>query len=527
MTGIYNVRDYKTPETGNDYKDAIQKAVQAAKDNGGGEVVIPGGHYLVSGPILLEGCSNVTVRGWGARMQRIAATSGQTQTSFFRINGCTTVKILGLHLIGSWSATTASTGSEPPILIGTVTPTNTAENHDIEVAHCTIRGGNWAAIVVYGRRLPDPPTPDPPFFVRNQNINIHHNTIEDSSMGIFVYKNADGVLISGNYIHGTGQDGIAVDTRAASDKREPEPIHNVTITDNVCLKSGLLAQGIGILMKGANQVGLVANNLIEDVGIGNANVVNHYGILINQDWDDPTVEVPGPGTPAQISVIGNVVRNVTGAGLNGFGIYVGFATDMVVADNLVEATQTTGLFVSKSKHVRVTNNLLRNVTMTSGYGLRVEGDSNGGCFNVDVSSNRITRDSTVAATTVGMHVTFTTGFTDRGNDIQGFGTPVTLADTVSNVLQGVDRALPVVSTSSLSGTIAAHSSLSTTVAVAGAVAADFVEVTHNNPANAASLIIQGTVTAAGTVTVTAFNPSGAAVTLGNGAWYVRVTKRTR
>ncbi|MBW3655204.1 MAG: glycoside hydrolase family 55 protein, partial [Gemmatimonadetes bacterium] len=83
MTGIYNVRDYKTPETGDDYKVAIQKAVQAAKDNGGGEVVIPGGHYLVSGPILLEGCSNVTVRGWGARMQRMAANSGQT--SFFRI----------------------------------------------------------------------------------------------------------------------------------------------------------------------------------------------------------------------------------------------------------------------------------------------------------------------------------------------------------------------------------------------------------------------------------------------------------
>ena len=499
----YNVAAYGAVGDGvTDDTLAIQSAIASNRTI----VFNPDAEYLVSTHIDLDGLTGVTIEGNGARFTR----AGATTTMFFRIVGCTRVKVFRCRLQGAGSAETAGSGSNPPIQIGTTDLTEERINEDIEVAYNTISGGNWTGIMLYGRHGTEG-------VVKNKAIRVHHNTISDSVNGVFVYKNAEDVQITHNTIRSVGQDGIVFDTRAATDARATEAITGIVVAHNTIYDAGQYGQAIGILLKGQNDDAVVQGNVIRGTGVNQALSANAYGILVNSDFS-------GTG-PTSVSVVNNIIDGVSATNDTGVGIYIGPATLVDVSHNLVRNTDSYGIYVYQCNNAQVAHNRVINPTLATGFGMRIGGNAATSSTNVDVVGNRVIKGTGVGTT--GLHFDYLDEATEKLNEVVGFAARRTLV-SVTNFDQIIERVLDAESTNDLTAvSYAAGETKTTTLTVTGAIDADHVLLTHNNPANVSGLFWWAYVSAADTVTICVHNPTASPIVLGGGAWYVRVLPQTR
>jgi len=417
-TRVFNVMDYGA--IGNGIADdtlAITNTVAAAAVTGG-TVLFPAGYtFFISSVITLSGLTRVTLSGFGSKLTR----TGVTTTAFFQAVGCTRCAIFGFELVGASNATTASTGSNPAILIGSTSAGETRVNTDIEIAFNKITGANWAGIMVYGNH-------GTINTIKNSVIRVHDNYLSDiGGTAIFVYKNGQNVSIVDNIINLAAQDGIAVDSRAASDTVAPHNItegnFDITISGNVIQNAGRTSQGIGIAIKGDIRKWVVSENVIYDIGLNNANAVDNYGVAVLQD---ASLSAPSFGT-----VVGNEISNITGAGTNGFGIFAGISVaDVTIAVNNISSTKTYAIYVNQSTRVKVTANTGNNIGLTGGFAIRVDGGSGATKSTfVDVSFNKMTKGTGVA--TIGILFGQTDSCTLRGNEVVGFTTRISISSANS------------------------------------------------------------------------------------------------
>lgn len=261
----------------------------------------PPGDFSVTTPLVLRDMRNVLVTGDGVTLRASGPSS-----AFFTIIGSSHLRLTGFRLIGHTSATHPSTGSGPAVMIGSTDATETLTNHNVEIDHLKISGANWAGIMIYGRYGALGTT-------KNDTIRIHHNIVTDSSNGVFVYKNAHNVAIYSNRIERTGQDGIAIDTRAATDRVVSEANSDICVTDNVISNVGLSAQGIGVLVKGDNDRILVARNRIQRVGVQPKAIGPiAAGIALVPDF--------GKSMPRDIIVSNNDIEDIRPNSPSGYGL---------------------------------------------------------------------------------------------------------------------------------------------------------------------------------------------------------------
>lgn len=239
--------------------------------------------------------SNITLIGNGST---ITKSSNSKNARIFFIKNVNNVKIKEFILDGNYKG--ASSGSNPVIEIGDLSTHSSdmfTENIWIENNH--IKNGNHSCVGIYGETDTG--------VAGNKNINVTNNKLERAGTGVFVYKGADGIHISGNSISSVGAVGIVLDTRAATDSniKGVYPIINTTITNNVLTDIGGDEgfQGTGMTLKGKLENIQVTGNTISNVR--SDSVRNTYGILVAQSYG------AGKGAAATAKLTGSSVSSFT------------------------------------------------------------------------------------------------------------------------------------------------------------------------------------------------------------------------
>ncbi len=358
------------------------------------------GRFLIKKPIRLTG-RGYDVCGCGGTIRR----SGGSASSIFQIVNAQDLRVHDFALLeGEHSATQPSTGSNAVIQIGDTDRSDNTLNQNIEIFNNTIRGSNWAGIMVYGNRgaLGVP---------KSRNINIHHNRITDSTNGIFVYKNADQISVKSNQIALTAQDGIVFDTRAATDSRPTEANRNISILDNVVVNPGRYGQAVGILLKGDNAHARIEGNEIRDVAKGQVRPLPAYGILINADFSGSAGH--------DYDVRRNTIDGVDSPGRRRiFGIYVGPSSASArILDNTIRNVTSYAIFVFKSTDVVIAGNAIAD-SGGKDYVIRIDGDGSGKSRRVTVERNRLARAA--AATKGALFVGQAEDVRVADNELKGF-----------------------------------------------------------------------------------------------------------
>ena len=49
-------KEFKVENIGDNFRKAVQDAIDKASESGGGKVIVPAGEYLCKGPIVLKSC---------------------------------------------------------------------------------------------------------------------------------------------------------------------------------------------------------------------------------------------------------------------------------------------------------------------------------------------------------------------------------------------------------------------------------------------------------------------------------------
>lgn len=278
-------------------------------------ITLPPGTYVLDKPILLSNLRNVTVEGSGVTLK----SNGKLR-QFIQIIGVRGVRIHGLHIEGMWSATRPSDGDKPAIIVGSLDRREDRTNEGVEISDVKIIGADWAGILVYGRYGSFST-------IKNYNISIHDNDISNSSIGIFVYKNARNIKITRNNINMMGQDGIAIDSRAQSDATQSEPNYDIQVTGNIISGCGYSAPGIGIVVKGNAQEIDVADNRISHVGdMAGYQHLMAIGIGVVPDFSRLL--------PSSVSISNNIVAKIWPGSINGHGILIaGTIPGIALKDN--------------------------------------------------------------------------------------------------------------------------------------------------------------------------------------------------
>lgn len=256
-------------------------------------------NYRITKMLIIQKAKNLDIGGTGTihNSGAVAAdgTIRKNGSGIFIIrNGSETIRIANLRLIGSWSASQVSTGSAdgPGIVIGNFVNDGMKTNRVIVIENNVLSDFNYSGIMIVGQTTET----NPP--LANQFVLIQNNRISNSSNGVFVYKNAEGINITKNHIVNTAYDGIAFDTAAASVQRVPDKIASISIskvriTENLLEKIGSQHSSIGILLKGLINDAVILRNVIREVRapIKQVYVVNGksypmsiaYGISVGPD----------------------------------------------------------------------------------------------------------------------------------------------------------------------------------------------------------------------------------------------------
>lgn len=303
-----SVRDYLI-QTNGSINAAAALGLSYLSSVGGGVLDFVG-IVGVTDVIELRGLSNITLEGSGAQLTKNAGVPYDCRI-FWIHGGCYNIEVRGFKkLDGTYDgATIFQTDNKPVILVGAIGGDGGATNDTIHIHHNTITRSMWGGIVVYGATgVSGTPL--------NRNINIYNNNVTRSSQGIFIYKNAQVVKITNNYVYQNGYDGIICDTMAASDPVTTEPVSDVLISGNTVDTFGMYGFGVGVIAKGAVSLLSIADNVIRNAAVNSGGSFSNYGINISAD--------SGTGYVSDASIHDNKISNILSSQANsGYGINVG------------------------------------------------------------------------------------------------------------------------------------------------------------------------------------------------------------
>jgi len=255
------------PNDQGDDTAAIQKAVDAAKTNGG-TVYLPEGVFLTSGRINLNGYSNIKVNGIAKDKTTIRLKNG-VGSPVFNIENSKNISFASLTVQGNRD----SGGTGPGFRV--------KQSQDINYKNVRITGAgdNGMLFSQVTNAIVEGCTIDN---IGGAGINATYQgmgiycgdggniTIKDSEISrtkgqgsIFAAGNVQSIVISNNYIHDTTY--RAVETFG-------DNVHNVKIVNNKIRNTGSIITGSSAV--GCNGIMIVGNHSTEDVQITGNNLYN-------------------------------------------------------------------------------------------------------------------------------------------------------------------------------------------------------------------------------------------------------------
>lgn len=322
----FDVKQYGATGDGNtDDQAAIEKAVAAAQQAGGGTIYFPAGTYVHHSVIAFG--SNMTVQGDSPAQSILQASDARNSTlSFINASNC------GVNQLGI-----RGTGSKRLL---------NDESSGIflkKASRCTItqvdvRNVSSAGILIAG----------------SSRVRVERSHVQDTlADGIHVVGGSSDVVVNQNTAENTGDDSFA----AVAYERDPQT-NGVTISNNVSIRSHA---------RGAACIGAlnctITGNTIKDPGA--------HGIAVAFETAYHTHH------PAHVTVTNNEISGVHRPGMN--GILVDAADDVTLDGNTVNDSNT--VFIHHSSRVQVRNMRIEN---PAGSGILVR-DSQ----SVAVEHNRI------------------------------------------------------------------------------------------------------------------------------------------
>jgi polygalacturonase len=342
----FNVKSYGARGDGQrDDTKALQAAIDAAVAAGGGDVVFAPGTYKISRFLVLDNAHAIKLT------TESSATIRQIKHKsycFIIMNGSSEITITNLILAGSDTPLEAG-GLGGGILIGNYYGEGGdagTTKRNIVIENVQISGFAFAGILLHacqsGKIVP-----------RNEHITIRNSAIRDCQNGIMVYKNGRHIKIENNIIEETWQDGIAIDTRCATDPEPSMENADISIRGNVIRRAGKDAQAVGILVKGKNNAIDIAGNRIHDIGVDLTGPDHKsYGILLGPDSF-------GDFNADDVRITGNSLFRISSVSGDDMGIFIGEKSRNIrIEGNWLYRTGNVGLRLFKARDVKIRNNVI-------------------------------------------------------------------------------------------------------------------------------------------------------------------------
>lgn len=433
----FDVRNYgATGDGATDDVTAINAALTAASDAGGGIVWFPPGNYIISTSIAPG--SNTTLMGAGAATKITQAT---TDNPVISVNTKSKVVVRDMWIVGGNNAARTNNrgvhfNTVTDGLIENVRAQNCYDgislftSSAVTVRNCYIQAdvsaGTDAAIRVsdcdrleiVGNFVDTPPahgigvgTTSTDVVIDGNHVwsagntaivvsghpttgtgpgfTITNNVIRDSAWGIIIENGAAYVRCSNNFIYNSTNDGILV-----SDGTGDAPVH-ILIASNVIRDAGRY----GIFNNGAAYITIEGNHVTVFVDDGIRCGAGAGCKVIGNTVTDGTAST-GDAIVIYASLIdavvsGNLVRNTAGE-----GIVIDAASAAVTGNTVIDADNggvlTTGgiRLSSNASRTTVVGNNSRRVTGTKqDYGIVIDA----GCTNAMVVGNNLFQNTTAAS----------------------------------------------------------------------------------------------------------------------------------
>ena len=323
-----------------DASGAINQALVAAQSSKG-NVLVPGGTYLIGAPLIVP--SGVTLFGVGlaSRLQAVSITLpaifptlGPTSAVVYVAQSDVTTVVRDLWIRGAHAS-------------GTAGSTTSGVYVDTSAQSCQV---------------------------------LHCKITDHSHVGLFI--NGDGHLVDGNHFENNAIDGIQVFAR------DGRIVNNFSIND-----SSDPANGIGWLqlLAGCQRILVANNNVVTPIHAGITLSSTAAAITQSCAILDNVIYFPGQrgiqdGGSANLKIIGNTVEGPRGSGNVGSGIYLFNVEGFVVVGNtVVDANIGTaaGIEADGSTHLGLISN---NLSTTNGIGIAIR-DTAGVGGTIEVSHN--------------------------------------------------------------------------------------------------------------------------------------------
>lgn len=307
MSTYVSITDFGARGDGRtDNRAAIQKALDHAKATGQA-VYVPEGNFLHKGVLKIDG---VDIYGAGGKsvLKAVGAASSDAQALIVSGDGAS---IKNLTLDSDATARGGTGNSAKVWVVG-------AKNFEID--HVTINNSFGAGILV-GKESA---------FGKVTN-NAVKNTNADS---IHFYQGSHDILVKGNRVENSGDDGIAVVSYA----KNAAWTQDITIENNTIVNNHW---GRGISVVGGQDV-VIRNNLVD----GNKNGAAGVYIASEPAYDTWGVK--------NVTVENNTIKNVGGysTGHGAVMIYSGtsrMVEDIIVRNNQILDAEKNGIFVRGDK----------------------------------------------------------------------------------------------------------------------------------------------------------------------------------
>jgi len=346
-------------EAGIDDANVIQQAIDFVASNGGGNIVIKAGEYILTSPITTQ--NKTAIVGENRRTKLIIAHDTDCG---IKCENVSNIEIAFLHF------TLKDVNTAPPWFIDCRAMTDSYIHHNsfdglgttvatgIGISHGSKRNiidhnlvTNCREGIYFWAGTTDNP---------NENNTVSNNICRYSyHNGIYADNYTYGLIIVGNQCDDNGR------SQQGSDDYGIEVMtycKDVLISNNICRNN----YACGIAIKNRTSNFLVENNIFDGNGA--------YGIYLE--------------VVSEFVVKGNVVNNTERAS----GIYMTYSKHGVIEGNTVLNSYESGIFVKKSSVIQIIGNILveNNIRNDPYYGeICLEGSDTTYVSNVHIVSNYI------------------------------------------------------------------------------------------------------------------------------------------